>query len=110
MSNLKTAPQQTHKSKVQDDVKAIPAPDPAQFAGMNPFRKLWERYKLFSIQIGHFQSLLIMAFFYFVIALPFGLGSRLLSDQLNIKTLPDSTGWQERKPLETSLEDARNQY
>lgn len=91
-------------------VEADEPPDPAQFANMNPFTKLWERWKIFSMQIGHFQSLLIMAFFYFVIALPFGVGARLFSDQLGMKTMPETTGWHERKPLSTSLEDNLNQY
>ena len=63
-------------------------------------RSLWERWKRFSSQMGNYQGRLLLAFFYFIVVLPFGLGVRLLGDPLRVKHVrnsawiarPDSTG------------------
>lgn len=67
----------------------------------------WERLNVITSIIGDVQGRLIATLFYFTILVPFGIGSRLFSDPMNIKTT--SNVWLERPPVPTDLESAKRQ-
>lgn len=73
-------------------------------------KRAWETWKAFSAALGDFQSRIILTLFYFVIAAPFGLGLRLLSDPLHLKGFRQAAAWPERPPAATTLEEARQQF
>lgn len=66
----------------------------------------WKRLLVITAVIGDVQGRLIALLFYFTILVPFGIGSRLFSDPLHIKT---QTRWLERPLVPSTLEDARKQ-
>jgi hypothetical protein len=71
---------------------------------------LWNAWKGFASRMGNYQSRVLMAFVYFVIVLPFGLGVTLLSDPLNIKRSQTPSNWHPKElPLRPSIEEAREQ-
>ena len=71
---------------------------------------LWNAWKGFSRRMGNYQSRVLMAFIYFVIVLPFGLGVTLLADPLKIKQTKAGSNWQTKEmELKPSIEDARGQ-
>lgn len=72
-------------------------------------RKLWEKWKAFGHFLGNFLARIVLTIFYFTVFLPFGLGVRLLSDQLGIKTRPTKF-WQMRETMADSLASARRQF
>jgi hypothetical protein len=72
---------------------------------------LWNVWKGFSRRMGNYQSRVLMAFIYFVIVLPFGLGVTLFSDPLKIKRTKADSNWQDKDmSLKPSIEDARGQF
>jgi hypothetical protein len=71
-------------------------------------RRLWEGWKAIGRFIGNFLARIVLTLFYFTIVLPFGLGTRLFSDQLKIKTVPDRFWVPRETPVDT-LETARRQ-
>lgn len=73
------------------------------------FRRLWQGWTHFAEEMGNVQGRLLMGFFYFVVVTPFGLGTRLFSDPLNIKQRPTDSAWVEKDPIDRSLEEAREQ-
>jgi hypothetical protein len=68
----------------------------------------WERFKLISSVMGDSQSRFIMVVFYFTVLLPFGLGSRFLSDPLARKSATHPA-WLDRSPTAETLADAQRQ-
>jgi hypothetical protein len=80
----------------------------AQLLDMGP--GLWNAWKGFASRMGNYQSRVLMAFVYFVIVLPFGMGVTLLSDPLNIKRPQGLSNWHSKElPLKPSIEDSREQ-
>ncbi|MCZ7546070.1 MAG: hypothetical protein M5R40_22230 [Anaerolineae bacterium] len=77
---------------------------------MNLLSKAWERWKVIGGVLGNYQGRAIVQFFYYTIMLPFGLGVRLLSDPLKIKTENLPLQWVNRDPVSNQLEDARRQF
>jgi hypothetical protein len=74
-------------------------------------RGLWNAWKGFSRRMGNYQSRVLMAFIYFTVVLPFGLGTMLLGDPLKIKGSSASSNWQPKElPLKLSIEEARRQF
>jgi hypothetical protein len=72
---------------------------------------LWNTWKGFSRRMGNYQSRVLMAFIYFIIVLPFGLGVRLVGDPLQIKRAKTGSNWQTKEMgLKPSIEDARGQF
>ena len=72
---------------------------------------LWNVWKGFSRRMGNYQSRVLMAFIYFVIVLPFGLGVTLLADPLNIKGTKAGSNWRTKEMSpKPSVEDARAQF
>ncbi len=73
------------------------------------FQLAWARLLVITSVIGDAQGRLIALIFYFTILVPFGIGSRLLTDPLR-RDLPagDST-WVERDTLIHTLDEAKKQ-
>ncbi len=69
----------------------------------------WKRLLVITAVIGDVQGRLIALLFYFTILVPFGIGSRLFSDPLRIKTPAGQTRWLERPLVPSTLDDARKQ-
>lgn len=76
---------------------------------MRFLHRFWEGWKRFGQAVGDFMARVVLTIFYFTIFLPFGLGTRLLSDPLEIKPSEDGPKWTERKTGDLTLEDARRQ-
>ena len=71
---------------------------------------LWNAWKDFASRMGNYQSRVLMAFIYFVVVLPFGLGVTLLADPLQVKHAKDPSNWQPKAlPLKPSIQEAREQ-
>ncbi len=71
---------------------------------------LWNAWKGFARRMGNYQSRVLMAFIYFVVVLPFGVGVTLLADPLSVKHTRDSSNWHPKEvPLKPSIEEAREQ-
>ena len=49
------------------------------------WKRTWKAWLRLATIIGDFQARVILSLFYFVIAMPFGLGVRLFTDPLGIK-------------------------
>lgn len=75
----------------------------------NIFKRAWEGWKLFAAEMGHVQGALFMGFFYFIVVTIFGLGARMFTDPMALKSTPSSSGWVARKPLDSTLEQALEQ-
>jgi hypothetical protein len=69
----------------------------------------WQRFKIITAVIGDVQGHLIATLFYFTVLVPFGLGSRVLSDPLSIRRNSTTTSWLDRPPVSEELEAAKRQ-
>jgi len=74
------------------------------------FKRLTRRWKRFAVQIGDFQSRVILGYFYFTVVLPFGLLVRLAIDPLRLRRPPARSLWIERPAASGEVEDARRQF
>jgi hypothetical protein len=68
----------------------------------------WDRFKIIASIVGDVQGRVIVTVFYFTILVPFGIGSRLFSDALRIRS-SGQTQWSERPLVQNGLEEARRQ-
>lgn len=66
------------------------------------------RFRIIAAIVGDVQGRAIAVFFYFTVLVPFGLGSRLFSDPMQIRG-HDAPDWQERPAVSDNLEEARRQ-
>lgn len=71
------------------------------------FTIAWERSKVLTSILADFQGRAFTVLFYFTIMIPFGIGTRLLGDPLDLKRSQPS--WIERPPVSDTLEEARRQ-
>ncbi|MFK7802024.1 MAG: hypothetical protein AB8G95_10355 [Anaerolineae bacterium] len=81
----------------------------SEMVSTNPFKRAWEGWKLFAAEMGHIQGGLFMGFFYFIVVTLFGIGARIFTDPMALKTTPADSGWIERRPLDATLEEALEQ-
>lgn len=72
-------------------------------------RLTWERMMIIATIVGDVEGRVIATLFYFTILVPFGLGSRLLSDPLHLRGNLQNVQWVERAPVENELDAARQQ-
>jgi hypothetical protein len=72
-------------------------------------KKFWEGWKAFGQFLGNLLARVVLSIFYFTVFVPFGVGVRLFSDPLQIKTAPD-TLWRPRPTGDQSLEDTKRQF
>lgn len=78
---------------------------------VNKGGSLWNAWKDFARKMGNYQSRVLMAFVYFLVVLPFGLGVTLLGDPLRIKRPHGNSNWQPKElPLKPSIDEARGQF
>lgn len=56
----------------------------------------WRSWSELGRYIGDFQARLLLTLLYFTWIVPFGLLVRLSSDPLDIRRVPQSTGWKKR--------------
>lgn len=78
---------------------------------LNTGSGLWNAWKGFARKMGNYQSRVLMAFIYFTIVLPFGLGMTLLGDPLKIKRSNGGSSWQPKElSLKPSIDEARSQF
>ncbi|MCA9980286.1 MAG: hypothetical protein KDD89_05625, partial [Anaerolineales bacterium] len=78
----------------------------------NPFRRAWQAWSQFAGEMGNVQGRMFMGYFYFIVVMPFALGAKLLSDPLEGKKQPATTGWHGREPASSdqpTLESTREQ-
>jgi len=68
----------------------------------------WDRFKIIAGIVGDVQGRVIVTLFYFTILVPFGIGSRLFSDALRVRS-SNTPQWLERPPVQNGLEEARRQ-
>jgi hypothetical protein len=86
-----------------------PAPKPSldsQPSTLNS-RRLLNGWKAFSRRMGNYQGRLILAFFYFVVVLPFGLLVRLFADPLALRR---DAAWRDRPGGPGDIEQSRLQF
>ena len=74
------------------------------------FGRLWSGWKELTHYIGDFQARLFLTFFYFTIALPFGLLGRFVVDPLKLRQGKTSSNWVKRETVDTDIKAARNQF
>ena len=78
---------------------------------------IWHRFNVIMAVVSDANARAIAIFFYFTILVPFGLGSRFMSDPLRQKLVTDSNGkqrpvgqeWINRDPVPTDVDSARQQ-
>ena len=75
----------------------------------NIFQRAWRGWSLFAAEMGHIQGGLFMGFFYFIVVTLFGIGARIFTDPMALKSTPSSSGWVDRRPLDYTVDQAREQ-
>ena len=71
---------------------------------------VWKAWKAFGRFMGDIIGRIFLMLFYLTIALPFGLGSRLLSDPLDIKDGAKKPEWIKRESPAPTMEVAQKQF
>ncbi|HEY84660.1 MAG TPA: hypothetical protein G4N96_06070 [Chloroflexi bacterium] len=72
-------------------------------------KNFWQNWKAFGQFLGDWLARVLLTIFYFTVFLPFGIGVRLFSDPLAIKTRPDKL-WRPRPTGDKTLEDLQRQF
>ena len=75
---------------------------------MSFLKTAWRKWRAFGQVMGDFVARIFMTVFYFTIAVPFGIGVRLIKDPLHSKST--EAGWIARETKKETLEDARRLY
>ena len=89
------------KSPYNEETEKLPS---------NPFKKIWESWKNFSLRMGSFQSRVMLSLFFFVFVSPFGLAVKIFSDPLRIKHHSSKSHWIPKKEIETDIDQYRKQF
>lgn len=76
---------------------------------MDLLRRLWGAWKAFGHWLGNMVARVVLTIFYFTIFVPFGLGVKLLSDPLQIKSSPAEL-WRPRTTGDQALQDMQRQF
>ena len=71
---------------------------------------VWENYKDIARYIGDFQARVLLTMFYFTMAVPFAVVTRLLADPLRINKIPTISGWTKRLPVDNDLPSVNRQF
>ena len=80
-------------------------------APLNAGSGLWNIWKGFARKMGNYQSRALIAFVYFSVVVPFGLGVTFLADPLKVKRAHGNSNWQPKEsPLKPSIGEARRQF
>lgn len=73
---------------------------------MKVFNQIWQVWKRFGNFMGDLVARVVLTVFYFTLFLPFGLGTRFLSDPLMLRQT-DLPSWLERTTSDLTIADAR---
>jgi hypothetical protein len=71
---------------------------------------VWNAWKAFGKFMGDIVGRIFLMLFYLTVALPFGIGARLLSDPLDVKDKDKKPEWIKRESLEATMEVAQRQF
>ncbi len=71
--------------------------------------KFWQGWKAFGHFLGNLVARVVLTIFYFTVFVPFGLGVKLFSDPLHIKSTPAKL-WRSRSTGDQTLEEVLRQY
>jgi hypothetical protein len=71
---------------------------------------IWDAWKKFGHWMGEIVGRAFLMIFYLTIALPFGLGVRMLGDPLDVKRRDKQPAWIERESPEATMEAAHQQF
>jgi hypothetical protein len=77
--------------------------------GVVLIKNFWHGWQAFGQFLGNWLARVVLTVFYFTILVPFGLGVRLFSDPLHIKTQPADL-WRPRATGDQKLEDVVRQF
>ena len=77
--------------------------------GLTLIKDFWHGWKAFGEFLGNALARVVLTIFYFTVFVPFGIGVRLFSDPLHIKTNP-SPHWRPRTTGDQKFEDILRQY
>jgi hypothetical protein len=77
--------------------------------GVILIKNFWHGWQAFGQFLGNWLARVVLTVFYFTIFVPFGLGVRLFSDPLRIKTQPAEL-WRPRATGDQKLEDVARQF
>lgn len=69
----------------------------------------WQHWKAFGHFLGDWLGRAVLTVFYFTVFVPFGVGVRLFSDPLHIKTRPDDL-WRPRSTGDKNVEEVLRQF
>lgn len=76
---------------------------------MNPILQVaWERWQIVARVNGDYVARLLVNVFYFTIMVPFALGVKYMTDPLGLRN--PAARWLDRKPVGTTLDEARSQF
>ncbi|MFZ0544842.1 MAG: hypothetical protein WAM60_05365 [Candidatus Promineifilaceae bacterium] len=72
-------------------------------------RTIWETWKRFGRFMGNIITRIVLTLLYFTVFVPFGIGARLFTDPLHIKT-DRMEYWNPRKTGDKTLEEITRQF
>ena len=73
------------------------------------WRRLWQRWKRFTVVFGTFQAKVILTLLYFTFLVPFGIVAALRGDPLRLRR-GRGGHWMERSTGDKSLEEVKRQF
>lgn len=76
---------------------------------MAALKRFWTAWKAFGHFMGNVLARIALTIFYFTVFVPFGVGVRLFSDPLHLKTTPSHL-WRARSTGDQKLEEVLRQF
>jgi hypothetical protein len=74
------------------------------------FSTIWEYWKKVGEFIGNMVGRVFLMVFYISVVLPFGVGTRLLGDPLDIRRKQQASAWKNRTSPEPTIKAGYNQF
>lgn len=74
------------------------------------FSTIWEYWKKFGEFVGNVIGRIFLMVFYITVVLPFGVGTRLLGDPLDIRRNRQASAWKDRNSPEPTIKAGYNQF
>lgn len=68
-------------------------------------RILWSRWKILALEVGTFQSRMLLSLFYFLVIPPFAAIVKIFTDPLGLKKSP-SAKWHPKEAMKEDLSQA----
>jgi hypothetical protein len=76
---------------------------------MTYLKKAWAVWKKFGHFVGDIVGRVVLSLLYFTLVMPFGIGTRLFSDPLQIKPQSQPSFWNVRETKPDTMEEAQRQ-